>query len=456
MRTRAFSRLFVRRAVPLCASLCLLLSGCTYGQTGIEGLLQPPRLSGEQNDIYNALLAGATGSDIRLQYPRAGEYTSAFVLHNLDAEETEEAVVFYSPGNDGSMRLNLLDREDGVWVSKYDTPCPRSASEIEKVGFIEAEGKAFLLVGYALTDEAGQSIRVYAYEDGKLTEKSPISCTSFEVFDINGDGKEELITISQPVPMGEDAILTVLAECGVFTEEGRYRMMGSAEMDPSVEEYPYIHRGVMSDGRPALYLDGEQEDGSWTTEILAYDGRELKNFVYSSGEAENLIEKTRRSGGIVSYDRNGDGLVHIPNRELVPSSEDTELSAKEYFTEWYIYNVESGGFILRDVTYVSYALGYIFSIPKSWQGWVTVEYSAGESEVNFYEYDRHGDEPVGEELLSIRLVARSEYERAVEDYGYELLWDKGQYVYLYQIYPTSSWMTITDLEVQASFQLYNS
>lgn len=453
---RKQTRAFALKCASLGAAVMLLLGGCSYGQTGLEGLLKPPKLSGEQNDIYNALLTNVTGSDIRLQYPRTGEYTSAFVLQNMDGEPTDEAIVFYASSSDSSMRLNLLDQEDGVWVSKYDTPCPRSASEIEKVGFIQAHTRTFLLVGYILAGEEGQSIRIYDYEDGRLAEHAPISCTNFEVFDLNEDGEDELITITQRIPMGEDAAPTVLAECGVFSNLGQYEMLGSAEMDPDVAQYANIQQGVLTDGRAALYLDGERSDGRWSTEILAYDEWGLRNFIYSRDPEQNLIPQTIRDNGIASYDRGGNGWVSIPIRTPVPGAEEIEPDHREYFTTWYIYDVSEQQLMERDTTYASYSLGYIFTLPEEWQGTVTAEYSTSDAEVNFYAYNAESEEPIGDELLSIKLVARNEYEREVEINGYNLLRDKGQAVYLYRLYPTNSQLGITDLDVQANFQFYNN
>ena len=70
----------------------LFMSGCSLNFSA-ETLLAPPKLSDEQTEIYNALTASAGRVDLR--YPRTGEYRSAFVMHNLDSELSDEAIVFY-------------------------------------------------------------------------------------------------------------------------------------------------------------------------------------------------------------------------------------------------------------------------------------------------------------------------------------------------------------------------
>ena len=71
----------------------MLLSGCTFS-TSIDGLLSPPKLSLEQEQIYDALRRAA-GSSISLKYPKTGGYLSAFIVSDIDGDGEDEALVFY-------------------------------------------------------------------------------------------------------------------------------------------------------------------------------------------------------------------------------------------------------------------------------------------------------------------------------------------------------------------------
>ena len=55
------------RLLAACTAAVTLLSGCTFS-TSIDGLLSPPKLSVEQEQIYEALRRAA-GSNISLKYP---------------------------------------------------------------------------------------------------------------------------------------------------------------------------------------------------------------------------------------------------------------------------------------------------------------------------------------------------------------------------------------------------
>ena len=89
-----------RRLAAIILLAVLLLTGCSYTQTGIDSMLKPPKLSEEQNKIYNALVSSVSKT-VKLKYPRSGEFTSAFVVRDMDNEPTQEALVFYESSGSG-------------------------------------------------------------------------------------------------------------------------------------------------------------------------------------------------------------------------------------------------------------------------------------------------------------------------------------------------------------------
>ena len=156
-------------ALLLCTSLTL--SGCAYGQTGIDGMLKPPKLSDQQNEIYAALQA-SVGKNITLKYPRTGDFTSAFLIANIDEEQTQEAIVFYENTDTVNvtmnLRINVLDQTKDGWVSVYDAGV--SAADVDKVNFIQSNGSTFLVIGFNLSGNTEKLVVVYRYQDGRLEE----------------------------------------------------------------------------------------------------------------------------------------------------------------------------------------------------------------------------------------------------------------------------------------------
>ena len=109
------------------------LTGCTFGAS-IDTLMAPPKLSEEQEQIYDALTL-AEGTAISLKYPKSGKYLSAFIIEDIDGDGGDEAIVFYERNNhapdENALRINVLDMKDGRWTSVHDLAAV--GSEIEEV-----------------------------------------------------------------------------------------------------------------------------------------------------------------------------------------------------------------------------------------------------------------------------------------------------------------------------------
>ena len=62
----------MKRKIAALMALCLMLCGCSAGAS-IENMLTPPRLLAEQNEIYDELKK-SVGQNVKLKYPRSGDY----------------------------------------------------------------------------------------------------------------------------------------------------------------------------------------------------------------------------------------------------------------------------------------------------------------------------------------------------------------------------------------------
>ena len=407
----------------LCIGVMLLFSGCNYTQTGIEDLLKPPKLSEQQNEIYSALQA-STGSNIRLVYPKKGDFTSAFLINNIDSEPTQEAIVFYmredTVNATNTLRINVLDQREEEWVSVYDAGV--AANEVEKVNFVQSNLNLFIVVGVTVTSNTKKNVLVYQYRDGRLVQTdAPVFCASYEVSDIDTNGYSEILAIL-PARSETEIPRAALYEISSY---GKIREIGQCPIDPSVTSYPHVSIGELVDGNKAFYLDGVRAGNQYTTEILMYNKhtQTLENLLYNKEKGIDLVSKTIRGSGAVSADINGDGVIEIPVHRAALGYEAAEKHAQEALTEWYVYR--SGDLERVSITYVSYSLGYLFELPNQWEGRVAPVFSANTNELSFYYYT--DDVITQERLLSIRVFKSNEYEKDGKDYL--LLQNNGQLVY---------------------------
>lgn len=437
----------VKTILILITVMCLL-SSCSFSQKGIDSLLSPPKLSQTQNEIYAALEA-STGKNIKLKYPKKGDFKSAFLLNNIDDEPTQEAIVFYELTNNPNatmpLRINTLDQRDGKWVSTYETGV--EASDVEKVSFITSNGQIYIIIGFNLISKSEKIIKLFSYSAGVLDEIYTVRCSDYEVFDINGDGATEIIAISTKV--SELEVKTVTASLYRLTSSGLTEI-SNTPMDPDVSEYARISKGKLWDERPALYLDGIKGGSNLCTEILTIEEGEISNLIYNVEDEKNLISKTIRTSRSYSLDLNKDGILEIPNVNPAPGYEDVQKHLVNSFTSWY--NYKNGALQLIKTSYIDYMLGYIFTLPDKWIDNVTIESVVNEDEVIFYEFGKEITE-IGSKLASFKVVKKGDYDPVVKHLGYDVYSDDGQLVYLYKIYNTTSKIALKNSEVRTYFSI---
>jgi len=441
--------------------IALFLSGCSYSQTGIEAMLKPPKLSDEQNKIYNALEASVGNSAkgaIKLVYPRKGDFTSAFVKNNLDAESTQETIVFYETAGSATatipIRINVLDQQNGEWVSVSDIATVAGASEVEKVYFVSIQQQVYMVAGFNLSNSTDKSLAIYSFEEGMLRERYSTKCTNFEVIDLNDDKESELVTILTQRSETDPGSKTVTAELRRITGYGSSVVLSTVELDPAVTEYKNILKGKLEDGRPALYLDGLRGANYYSTEILACRGDTVRNLMYQGADEENLIDQTIRTGGVLPLDLDGDEVLEIPVRVPAPGYEDAEAHQQEYLTQWYIYqsSAQGGWLSLAHTTYVAGTLNYLFTIPEEWLSFVSVAYVSTDRELFFYETGWDGGRE--RDIFSIKVVDNAFYQKEAAAKGYQLLLDYGQIVYTYKLGPAAEDYGVTGELIEENFLLH--
>lgn len=436
-----------RIIICILVSVILFLTGCSYTQTGIDALLQPPKLSKQQDEIYSAL--NITGKkDLKLKYPRKGDYKSAFVIQNIDEEESEEAILFYedTTAKERPLQVVVLDQEDGRWVMK--NKITEDASEVEKVSFITTDEKRYVVIGYTSLSKTEKFVRVYHYQDNKLASIGEVlRCSNYEVFDINGDGEDEVIAM---IMKKSDRDVQVVTAGAFKLSIVGLTMISETNMDPNTTDFDNIYKGKIDAKTPALYVDGRKGSTKVTTEILIMSKGKLTNLIYNANPKKSIIAQTERTIGSYCEDLNNDGIYEIPVVVTALGYENAEAHQKLSFTDWY--NYKNGELVLYKTSYVDYKLGYLYNIPQKWENKVTLGYSSKDNEVFFYEYDSSEKEQT-KKLASIKVVEKTAYADDMENARYRILKENGLLLYLYQIYPSQSELALSEEDFTRGFAL---
>lgn len=401
-------------ALLLMASLC----GCSFGSS-IDNLMAPPKLSVEQEQIYNAL-TDAAGSSIRLKYPKSGSYLSAFIVEDIDGDGGMEAVVFYEKNSlaveENTLRINILDQFDGKWRSVCDTPS--DGSEIEKVMIskLGSNERINLIIGSSLINRSEKNVSIYNYSDGAIVKTFSSAYSFIDVTDLDKDEENEFLLLA-----GSATGSTAVAESYKLDEDGMYHKY-SRELSGSFTEFDSLAYGDISGGRTGLYIDAVSGTGTIQTDVIYMDSNGL-NKVFDLPE-DSL--STVRPSGCSCYDVDGDGILEIPVQANCPGYEEVSESEQIKLTNW-LYISEDNKLEQKYSSYFSVNDGYIFIFPEKWHDKVTVQKDAINDEIVFCAYENG---KTGKELLRIYCAEDSVTREDRISGGYMLLHTKGESAYL--------------------------
>lgn len=401
----------------------LLQCGCA-SVVNMDTLLTPPKLSSEQEQIYQAL-TDTTGSAISLKYPKSGSYLSAFIIADLNEDADNEAIVFYEktgmPASDSGLRINVLDCIDGKWLSV----CDRSAegSEIEKVIItpLGSHERTNVVVGYSSPNQSEKYVSVYEYADNYLDLTFSQSCVKFDVDTADG-ASNDLILLGSATAGRAFAAVYRLDEEGLY-HEYKYRF------EDAYTDYSQLIYGSLRDGRTALYVDAVSGTAELRTEILCLEEERFTNLL---AECQKTPADTLRRAGLSSRDIDHDGVPEIPVQSVFPGYEETAESEQMILTKWLM--MENDLLFTEHYSYYSINDGYIFMLPEHWKNRVTVMNDSLNGELLFCEYTGSLEEDLP--VLMRLYISYDEADR--EEHlakGYTLLHTKGTASYLVKTEP---------------------
>lgn len=424
------------------ALVVMLLSGCTFG-TSIDTLMAPPKLSLEQEQIYNAL-TDAAGSSISLKYPKSGKYLSAFIVEDIDGDGGREAVVFYEKNSlaapENTLRINILDSDNGKWRSVYDTPADGSEIERVMISRLGENQRINLIIGSSLINRSEKTATIYSYSDGKLERTFSDSYSFIDVTDLDRDENNEFLLLKGSANGNPAA-----AEAYKLDGEGKYHRY-RIELSGGFTEFDSVGYGEFNEEHTGLYIDAVSAAGFIQTDIICMNENGL-NKIFSDPEESAA---TLRLSGCSSYDVDSDGVIEIPMQKVAPGYEDAAEGEQLRLTEWMTVR-ESGKLKSKYISYYSIGDGYAFIFPEKWRNKVTVRRDAINDEIVFCAYS--GGE-IGRELMRIYCADDEASAKDRLSTGYMLLRTKGESAYLAYISPNSDnsdGLSVTAAEAAVGF-----
>lgn len=401
-------------------AVTLQLPACNIS-AGVDTMLSPPRLTAEQEQIYQALQSAA-GASVRLKYPKSGERRSAFTVEDLDGDGQDEAIVFYEvslpAADENPLRLCLLAQQNGRWRAVQDYPTAGAEVERVDVDTLGSNPRRNLIISYSLVDGSDRTAEVYHVEDGGLVRSLSLPFSLMALRDLDGDGTTELLAVtSAKAPNPASAAVYALDQAGQY-------VCVPANLPDSFTDvtrlvYGRIPGAEPGETVPAFYIDGSAGATTAQTAVLTYIGQKLSTVYFDSADH---IPNTMRPSGCQTYDIDGDGEPEIPVQAVFYGYEAGSEVPQLPMTNWYVCR---NGLLMRErSSYYSVANSYVFLMPQRWERYVTAVQE--DSEIVFYEYDREAQTDDGapvlkNQLLRIAAVTDPVEAAALEHDGYLLL-----------------------------------
>lgn len=427
--------------------LFLLLTGCSFS-TGIDTLITPPKLSQQQEHIYNALKNYA-GTNISLKYPKSGDYLSAFIIADIDGDNDEEAIVFYEKtsvsAEDNSLRMNILDCIGTQWQSVYDHAA--DGNEVEKVVITELgdNGRINIIVGYSLINQSEKVVSIYHYDDGILNTTFENNYYSlFDTADLNGDGTKELFIALNQSPSRDCSV-----QIFHLNENGEYTKSTVALEEEGYTDYQKVSYGSLENGTTGIYLDAVIGNSTIVTNVFSVDENNAISRIFSPDSEK---QETLRPAAYTCYDADGDGEIEIPvPQPFAGYSEDDGDSIN--LTKWY--QLKNGKLSVKMCGYQSITNGYSFIFPDGWLGNVTASADTAENYITFSRFT--GKKPQEEEsLLTLQTISDNDMKKTENllKKGYEILHSRGDKMFLIYINEDDE-MTGQSEELMFRFRFYD-
>lgn len=421
------------------AACCLLLSACSSFQFNLTDLMQAPKLSEDQAEIYEALTDAVGVSDVQLKYPKSGAYRSAFVMFDLDADGEKEALVFYNmPSWGGNVRIMILDHQQEKWVSVYDAV--GEGTDITEVDFriLTSSGRYCLMIGWEQGTSENTNISVYDYTGGQLRVLFESEYSQMLIEDIDQDGVQEILlgVFKASAKMGSIRLIN-------DTDEG-LQPVSRVVMDNTITKFLGIDIGFLSEDQTAVFVDAYTSSTQIVTEIMVYT--EEGRLVPLSDHAGDLDRLLVRELPVRCEDIDGDGILEIPvslneyneeereddNRKnmiqyvRLSNPEALEMLKVETASEQESQESVSFSFAPVWTGFLNPDYGFRFQFPDEWVNQVDVLKETNRSE---WVFTLKSDAAEPTALLRIRVYGQDEPRDVFDNVSYERLEKRGVYEY---------------------------
>lgn len=412
-------RQMLKRIAALLLIFCLAASLAACDEfTGLDAqaMMSPPKTTADRQAIYELMRGEET--DVTLVYPKSGEYRSAIISRDLNADGTTEVVGFCMNGESGGVRLQFMTQdESGAWrlLAQFSA----AANQVDRVFFgdLTGDGREEIVVGWGDPQTATASVSVYRMTEDAVQEFSMSTVTYSEMLltDFDGDDVQELfiMDIARAGSGEENAVTVPLGSLYRFDGEQPY-VSQTVPLDSAVTRYSAAVFAQVNSWRKTVVLDGVKADGRMITQVIGYDAMtERLSSPLSNAGAENPNPTDRDTAvAVTARDINGDGVVEIPTALLTAGSGDGASDSTGYTMTWNTYSLSDNTFTPVCDGIINASENYIVVLPDG-AGSIACSNDSVTRTATFFRYKWMGSDgtPFGrEDLFAVKVYSEEAWD----------------------------------------------
>ena len=429
--------------------VCLSFTSCEYNITSIEGLMRPPKLSGESRLLQQAFEQSVEDiSGIKMKTPVSGQYRSSYLFFDLEKDGRNEALVFYSNPLESSYAcVSVFKFANDEW--KNISNIKGKNEEIYEVNFADINGDKISEILISWTGSVGTE-NIASNDFGKRNERllTAYSCdgvtttllktesyTNLYLNDLDNNGSDEIIifkiNLTDNQKQTTSRILSFNSDFLVEFDES-FKLTGLLEINNIVTDTLVENEKKYT----RIFVDGAISEIGVVTEIINIDcdSFEISLPLYETNQSQKPT--TLRASKIYCTDIDEDGMVEIPTDEILPlairlpfkDNKNNELN----LTVWSEYNENEMQVDFKCLLNTSF--GYMFVFENDTLGEISATYNDDNQTLTMFSVNDTGE--LSDELFSIKAFYEQDWDE--NNLKYSKYSENDTFVYGYLIHNEDS------------------
>lgn len=338
----------------------LLLSGCAM-QT-LDELYCLPKRSEAYNHLQSAIDSAMGGREYCA--PLSGENLQTVQMADLDGDGIDEHLLFAKAASDNPLQILIFRRVDEEYVLADIIQSTGAAFDVVEYARVDDRPGYEIIVGCQISDQVVRSVSVYSYADGKATALMSANYTKFVTYDLNADGRSELMVLHP----GESDEANGLAELYGYNG-GAMERSAQVGMSESVDRLKRVVTGKLHGGQPAVYIASSVEENAIITDVFAVVDGQFTNVTFSNESGTSV--QTLRNYYVYADDIDEDGVVELPDLITMHSPGPVNIADQQYLIRWYAMTA-AGAEVDKGYTYHNFQGGWYLALPSELAPYVAV------------------------------------------------------------------------------------